>query len=399
MRLRHPDGSTVHLAYCTNVHPAEELDGILRQLAVFAEPVRERLGAARLGVGLWLPHRTARLLAHDEKALARLRGELSARGLETVTLNGFPYRGFHDPVVKRAVYAPDWSEPSRLAYTLDLARILSALLPEDATRGSISTLPLGWRTCWTPARHDRARRALDLLAEGLAELAARTGRTIRVGIEPEPGCAVSTVRDACARLSGLDTEHIGVCLDACHLAVDFEEPGPALRRLAAAGLPVVKAQLSSALQADDPSDPAVRQALARFAEPRFLHQTRAGAHEALAHWDDLDLALRATGGPRARTPVEAGWKWRVHFHVPVHADPCPPLTSTRPVLADTIQALLSGPRPLTDHLEVETYTWSVLPGTRRSAGPADKDALVTGIAAELAWARDRLLASGLKEPD
>ncbi|MDT3397613.1 metabolite traffic protein EboE [Streptomyces sp. B1866] len=417
MRLRHPDGSTVHLAYCTNVHPAEDLDGVLRQLARFAGPVRDRLGVPCLGVGLWLAHDVARALARDAGALARLRTELDARGLEVVTLNGFPYRGFHEPVVKRAVYAPDWSEPARLAYTLDLARVLAGLLPADAVRGSVSTLPLGWRAGWSVAREDRARRALDLLAEGLAALAARTGRTVRVGLEPEPGCAVATVRDACARLRGqVDPARVGVCLDACHLATDFEEPRASLRGLAGAGLPVVKAQLSCALQADEPYEPAVRRALARFAEPRFLHQTRAAVpydppydppyaepeagpragapYRPVARWDDLDLALRATDdhhGPGGG----AGARWRVHFHVPVHADPEPPLAATRPVLVDTVRALMSGARPVTDHLEVETYTWSVLPVGSR---PADDAALVTGIAAELAWAREQLLAAGLRAP-
>ncbi|MGW3178816.1 metabolite traffic protein EboE [Kitasatospora sp. NPDC001119] len=389
MRLRHPDGSTVHLAYCTNVHPAEDLDGVLAQLAVHAEPVRERLAAPSLGLGLWLAHDVARTLATDATALDRLRRELSTRGLEVVTLNGFPYRGFHEPVVKRAVYRPDWSDPARLAYTLDLARVLSALLPEDAARGSISTLPLGWRVGWTTGHQDRARRGLDELAEGLAKSESDSGRRVRVGLEPEPGCVVSTVSDACARLTGLDTERIGVCLDVCHLAVDFEDPPSALRGLADAGLPVVKAQLSSALQADDPSDPAVRRALARFAEPRFLHQTRAEpAGPRPERWDDLDLALRSPADDADPRP------WRVHFHVPVHADPEPPLTATGPVLTDAIRALVHGPHPVTDHLEVETYTWSVLPGRDR---PSDDEALVAGIAAELAWTRQQLLAAGLRE--
>ena len=43
MRFRHPDGSTVHLAYCTNVHPAETLDGVLAQLRDHCEPVRRLL--------------------------------------------------------------------------------------------------------------------------------------------------------------------------------------------------------------------------------------------------------------------------------------------------------------------------------------------------------------------
>ncbi|MFF0793025.1 metabolite traffic protein EboE [Streptomyces spiralis] len=385
MRLLHPDGTVVHLAYCTNVHPAEDLDGVLAQLARHAEPVRERLGAPVLGLGLWLARDAAAALAADDAAVGGLRRELAARGLEVVTLNGFPYRGFHDPVVKHAVYRPDWTEPDRLHYTLDLARVLAALLPDDAAHGSVSTVPLGWRTPWTSAQADEAARTLDTLADGLADLAADTGRTIRVGLEPEPGCVVETTAEAARHLARVDTDRIGVCLDACHLAVGFEEPAAALARLEAAGLTVVKTQASCALQAADPSDPATREALARFAEPRFLHQVRERGNPPRAV-DDLDDAL--AGGLPGRDP------WRVHFHVPLHADPEPPLTTTRPELEATLAALLGGDTARTAHVEAETYTWGVLPEAGRPRGP---DALADGIAAELAFTRDHLISLGLKE--
>lgn len=145
MRFRHPDGRTIHLGYCTNVHPAEDLAGIVQQLETYAHPVRHRLAADRLGLGLWLPAPVAAELAADPGARRKLRAELAARGLEVFTLNGFPYRAFHAPVVKHAVYQPDWTSPERLRYTLDLARVLADLLPDGAARGSVSTLPLAWR--------------------------------------------------------------------------------------------------------------------------------------------------------------------------------------------------------------------------------------------------------------
>ncbi|MEV8560630.1 metabolite traffic protein EboE [Streptomyces sp. NPDC051917] len=385
MRLLHPDGTVVHLAYCTNVHPAEDFDGVLAQLARHAEPVRERLGVPVLGLGLWLARDAAAALAADGGAVGRLRRELTARGLEVVTLNGFPYRGFHDPVVKHAVYRPDWTTPDRLHYTLDLARVLAALLPDDAAYGSVSTVPLGWRTPWTARQAEEAARTLDTLAGGLAALAAGTGRTIKVGLEPEPGCVVETSAEAARHLARVDTDRIGICLDACHLAVGFEEPTAALARLDAAGLTVVKTQASCALQADDPSDPATRAALAAFTEPRFLHQVREQGTPPRAV-DDLDAAL--AGELPGRDP------WRVHFHVPLHADPEPPLTTTRPELEATLAALLGADTARTAHVEAETYTWGVLPEAARPQGP---EALADGIAAELAFTRDHLIALGLKE--
>ncbi|MFI0551328.1 metabolite traffic protein EboE [Streptomyces scabiei] len=385
MRLRHPDGTTVHLGYCSNVHQAEDVDGVLAQLADHAEPVRERLGADRLGIGLWLARDVVSELVAVPGEVKNLRGELAARGLETVTLNAFPYAGFHREVVKKDVYLPDWADEARLAHTLDCARVLAALLPDDAERGSVSTLPLAWRTPWPPDRADTARRALDRLTAGLAAIESDTGRRIRVGFEPEPGCVVETTAQAVRELRGLDPERLGVCLDACHLAVQFEEPGAALRRLADAGLPVVKLQASCAVEAPDPADPAAHAALRRLAEPRFLHQTRTAARQEspdVRGVDDLPEALE--GG----LPTDTG-PWRVHFHAPLHADPEPPLRTTADQLSRVLAGLLGGASAHCDHIEVETYTWSVLPEP-----PTD---LPGGIAAELAWARDRLTGLGLEE--
>lgn len=381
MRLRHRDGQTIHLGYCTNVHPGEDLPEILAQLDTYAVAARRLLPADRLGTGLWLAAPVAMQLAADPAAVARLRHELELRGLEVVTLNGFPYRSFHAPVVKHAVYQPDWSTPERLEYTVSLARILAGLLPDDAARGSVSTLPLAWRTHSLPWRSGSPQRRLAELAEKLAEVHAQTGRLVRAGFEPEPGCLLETTAQTVAALSGVDTRYLGVCLDLAHLACAWEEPAAALGRLAAAGLPVVKVQVSAALGADAPDDPVTAAALRGYAEPRFLHQTRSAAGQAA---DDLGEALDAGfGGP-----------WRVHYHVPLHAAPQPPLHATAGVLRAALAALAGGPAALCDHFEVETYTWHVLPPAQRPAGPQQ---LAAGIAAELRFTRGELLALGLRE--
>ncbi|TDD53786.1 xylose isomerase [Nonomuraea terrae] len=369
MRLRHPDGSAVHLSYCTNVHPAEDLPGIRRQLSGVAARVRALLGTDRLGVGLWLPQRAAAELLARRDDLAALREQLTALGLEVVTLNGFPYRGFHDEVVKYRVYQPDWAEAERLRYTLGLAEILAALLPDDVTEGTISTLPLAWRTGWTADKAAAVMANVDAAAQGLRALTARTGKVIRLGFEPEPGCLIETTPQAGPLLGDVDHDYLGLCLDACHMAVGFEEPGAGART----GLPIVKLQASCALEAP----PGAQRALAAFDEPRFLHQTRSAG----GFTDDLGEAL--AGG------LPADESWRVHFHVPLHADPPAPLTTSAPYLDGLLRTLLGGAAPLTRHVEVETYTWAVLPDA-----PPD---LAAGIAAELDWMRGRLASLGLKE--
>ncbi|MBW8699845.1 endonuclease 4 [Streptomyces sp. MBT84] len=387
MRFRHPDGSTVHLAYCTNVHPAETLDGVLLQLRDHCEAVRRRLGRDRLGIGLWLAKDAARALVTDPAALRRLRTELDQRGLEVVTLNGFPYEGFGAEEVKYRVYRPDWADPERLDHTTALARVLAGLLPDDVSEGSISTLPLFWRTAADERRAQAARTALRTLGERLDALAELTGRSIRIGLEPEPGCTVETTADAIAPLTSIAHERIGVCVDTCHLATSFEDPHPALEALRRTGVPVVKTQLSAALHAERPHLPEVREALAAFDEPRFLHQTRTVTDSGLQGTDDLGEALRGDVLPD-------GSPWRAHFHVPLHAAPAAPLTSTLPVLKAALTWLVGGPHPLTRHLEVETYTWQALPPELR---PRARARLTDGIAAELMLARDLLTDLGLKE--
>ncbi|WP_338675821.1 metabolite traffic protein EboE [Streptomyces sp. SCSIO 30461] len=386
MRFRHPDGSTIHLAYCTNVHPAETLDGVLAQLRDYCEPVRRRLGRDRLGIGLWLAEDAARVLADTPSALRGLRTELDRRGLEVVSLNGFPYRGFGDEQVKYRVYKPDWADPERLEYTAALALILTRLLPDDVEEGSVSTLPLAWRTA-DPDSVKAGCAALRALGGRLDTLADRTGRSVRIGLEPEPGCVIETTGDAIAPLRAIGHHRIGICVDICHLATSFEEPHHAFGELARAGVSVVKSQLSAALHVEHPHLPEVRARLAAFDEPRFLHQTRTVTGTGVRGTDDIGQAVDGEALPTDSS-------WRAHFHVPLHEPPALPLTSTLSVLKTSLTRLVGGPRPITRHLEVETYTWQALPPELR---PGTAARLVDGIAAELTLAHDLLTDLGLKE--
>jgi sugar phosphate isomerase/epimerase len=378
-RLIHPDGSVVHLAYCTNVHPAEDVDGVIGHLERFAGPVREELGTGTLGVGLWLAAPAARELVGDDAALERLRAALERLGLEAVTFNGFPYQGFHDEVVKQRVYVPDWTSEERREFTVALARILARLLPDDVADGSVSTLPLAWREGFGVDEARAARAELEATIEALRRLADETGKRVRVAVEPEPGCAIETVAGLVEGIAGLDEEVVGICLDACHSAVQFESPVEALARLSGAGVPIVKMQASAALRVE----PGRIGELADFVEPRFLHQTRTTENASVLGVDDLDQALDG-GLPRDE-------EWRVHFHVPVHLDEG---RTTQPQLRELLEGVFGGSGALTPHLELETYTWNVMPGDLRPDADA---ALVDGLARELSWLRDELKTLGLKE--
>lgn len=369
----------VELSYCTNVHPAEDLDGIVRQLDEHAGPIRRAAGLDRLGVGLWMPVGVASALSGDPGARAVLADALERNALELRTVNAFPYRGFHDDVVKLAVYRPDWTTRERRDYTLDCARALAALLPEGA-EGSISTLPLGWRAGWDAAADRAADENLTRLVEDLAVLESETGRTVRVAIEPEPGCILDDVADVVAWLGArphlTDGGRLGLCLDTCHLAVSFADPAAAVADVAAAGIRIVKVQASVALEVPDPADPRTIEALRPFAEERYVHQVREAGGTRRA--DDLPEVLDAA------EPWPTDRPWRVHVHIPLHARPAEPLRATTEVLLAAVAAVLEAPGGGDAHLDVETYTWSVLP---RELQP---ETLVSGIAAELRWAHTHL---------
>jgi sugar phosphate isomerase/epimerase len=372
------------LSYCTNVHPAEDLAGVLAQLDRYAEPVRRLVGVDVLGLGLWLPAVLAAELAASPELRAKLRAELDARGLEVYTLNAFPYGGFHDDVVKHSVYRPEWTDVARLRYTIDCATVLADLLPDSATYGSISTLPLAWRTPWSPEDDDRATAALAELTGVLEGMAASSGRPIRLAVEPEPGCVLDTVADAVRWLAPrVDPRYVGLCLDTCHLAVSFADPAATVAAIHEAGLEVVKVQASAALQVEEPGSDAARLALADFTEPRYLHQVRERT--------ESGTVLAADDLPEARTELPGRNPWRVHFHVPLHARPAAPLSATTDVLRTAIATLRSTVDGMLPHVEVETYTWSVLPET---AGGGGDTALIRGIAAELRWAAANLLEPG-----
>ncbi|MRX43377.1 metabolite traffic protein EboE [Agromyces kandeliae] len=370
----------MHLSYCTNVHPAEDLDGVIAQLHAAAGPIRRAAGLDLLGVGLWLPAPLAARLANETAALARLRAALEEEGLEVRTLNAFPYEAFHADVVKLGVYSPDWTDPARLDYTIDAARVLAELLPPGG-EGSISTLPLGWREGWDAAADRAATAALVSLGAELRAIRAETGRVIRLAIEPEPGCVLDDVADTVAWLDAhrqrIDLEHVGICLDTCHLAVSFADPRTEVERIASAGIRVVKVQASAALHVDRPGAPAARAAVAGYAEDRYLHQVRERAANGPIRVDDLPEALEV---------LPASAPWRVHFHVPLHVEPEPPLRATTEVLEAALDAVVAVQPVDQLHVDVETYTWSVLPGVD-AEHPLD---LVDGIAGELRWASARL---------
>jgi sugar phosphate isomerase/epimerase len=386
--------SSLPLSYCTNVHPGRSLAEVEQGLDRYTVAVRSNFGDP-LAAGLWLAAPVVRELLSNRGRVSAFRDSLDRRGLTCHTLNAFPYGDFHSRRVKENVYLPDWADSRRLEYTIDCARILAQLLPEG-TDGSISTMPLGFKEFPQPPGFPR--HCLDSLLQvaiALDRLFQESGRLIRLAIEPEPYCLLETTDEVVRFFEQLWQEaaaqnrleiarrHLGLCYDVCHQAVEFEDIEPSFRKLSSAGVRLNKIQISCALELESPADNVEgRQALAQYVEGRYLHQTMARDLSGnILRQVDLTQALALEPPADFRDcPV-----WRIHFHVPVDAERLGPLATTRREMRQALAAL-----PLLDeapHLEVETYTWEVLPDRSTETG---ENRLIEGLTRELLATRDLL---------
>ncbi len=375
MRLRHRSGRTIFLTCGVDLRTGGDLTDLVASLDGYAG-VRDLLGAATLAVSLRLTPAAATALALDGRARARLRTELAARGLEVVTVDGVSLAEPGGSPGRDDRYHPDWTSPRRLTYTLDLARVLVDLLPDDAVRGSVSTVGVAWRAPWGDTRDRDLARMFGRLSGGLTEIAWHTGRAVRVGFQPEPGCLLDSTARAVEVLGRVDTDRLGVTLDLASLACAWEQPAESLDRLATAGIPVVRVQATTALHAEHP--PLAAAALRGYVEPQQRHQTSTPTGD---HTDDLDEALAAMpAGP-----------WRIRYPLPLHVSAPPGLAATTDVWRSALRELVTGTLPGCDHLCVDTGTWDVLPPGERPRH------LVDAVAAEFAYALRELTALGLHQ--
>jgi hypothetical protein len=375
---------------------------VLINLKTYLPKLKQTLAPDQpFGIGLRLADGASRELLQDNHLL-ELQQWLSQNDFYVFTLNGFPYGSFHRQVVKDQVYAPDWSTPERLDYTQRLVQILAALLPEGMD-GSISTLPISYKPWWVdrPEAGAAVRRQsvihLALLTAQLLQLRQTTGQLIHIGLEPEPDGLIENTREVIEffdrdllplgsqwlqQQRGLSQaeavaalqEHIRICYDTCHFAVEYEQPEPALQQLTAAGIQLSKVQLSSALRIPLAQTVADRQEiwqhLQPFAESTYLHQVIAQeATGELRHYPDLAVALPHLLQTSAQ-------EWRTHFHVPIFIRDYARFSSTQDHLTATLGYLQQ--HPYCSYLEIETYTWDVLP-------PEMKLDVSTSIQREYEW--------------
>ena len=389
------DRDSIIQGYCTNVHAGTTLPQIKGNLTDYSSQIRSMFAPEKpMGIGLWLCNEVCQELTASHQAVP-FANWLEENQFHPFTINGFPYKDFHQPVVKHRVYQPTWADKQRLDYTISLGRIHSRLL-KQTNFGTISTLPLGWKSDDSHEFRQRCAENLIRCSQELAEIRDKSGKHIFLCIEPEPGCILQTsdqlvefferyllVGDEQANRQLLD--FVGVCHDICHAAVMFEPQKAALDLYRSRGIHVGKYQVSSAIQTEfgfqaDPEQVETNiNVLHQFAEDRYLHQTVIYDGGTTVFFEDLNLALQQHG----RSPFGT---WRIHYHVPIFTSQLAVLDTTQSDIRDCIGWVQDSESQLPEiHFEIETYAWSVLPETLRSKSLADD------IAREMIWFRDSCL--------
>ena len=383
----------MHLAYCTNVHRGETWAETFDSLDTHTLRVKERVQPkGRYAIGLRLSDQASRELA-DPKTLLAFQRWLDVHDCYVFTINGFPFGQFHGTRVKENVYLPDWTDVRRLDYTTRLFDLLAQLVP-PGIEGSVSTLPGSFKDFITTPEQERAiRNNIWRCVEHIAMLSERTGHNFHLGLEPEPFGYFENSPETVKFFNQLSDEHpkdprlnthLGVNYDTCHFAIEFEEPADALKHFQQYDIRISKIHLSNALKLRP--TPAALQRLAAFADDVYLHQVIVRhANGSLTKFRDLAPALSSS---LATTPAVRD-EWRVHFHVPLQMQPTVELDTTADHVNGLLKCLQAQPQ-LCSHLEMETYTWAVLPEPLRSRDVTDQ------IIAEYDWTLRQLATQGLR---
>jgi sugar phosphate isomerase/epimerase len=382
----------LHLAYCTNVHRGETWTETFAALEQHTLRVKARVHPkGPYAIGLRLSDLASRELS-DPETMFKLQRWLEQHDCYVFTINGFPFGQFHGTRVKENVHRPDWTDERRVEYTKRLFDLLAQLVPVGV-EGSVSTSPGSYKDFIASPEQERAMRDnFWRVVEHLDALSARANRQFHLGVEPEPFGWFENTAETLRFFGQMRDEHpgdarldryLGVNYDACHFAIEFEDPAQALAQFQTNGIRLSKMHLSNALKLR-PTATSLRE-LAAFDEEVYLHQVIVRrADGLLTKFSDLPSALQSASARNS----DAGDEWRVHFHVPLHWQPTGELNTTADHVLGLLKALQARPH-LCSHLEMETYTWAVLPEPWRSRDVVDQ------LVGEYDWTLRQLAEHGL----
>src|SRR6516165_6353659 len=394
-------GRLGHLSYATLVHPGDNWELMSHSLRTYVPQVKARVSPNQpFGLSLRLAAPSAETLVKDSVARDGLKRFLAENDIYLYTANAFPYGAFKNTIVKEQVYEPDWRSEERTQYTINVADILADVAPEGLAP-SIQSAPLGFKPRVTgPDVVESYTEHVLRVAARLVDIHARTGRMVGLSLEPEPFCFLETTDEAVdyftnhlysgaaaarlAKLAGIPISeahialrrHVGVVFDICHQAVEYENISESLQKLVDAGIPIFKLQEAAALYMPEVTAPVV-DVLTRYADTIYLTQTmekKDGRYNRFLNLEDAFAAWKQSSGPR---------EWRTHIHVPVFLDDLGMFRTTRFAIEDALRYHKSN--PLSRQLEIETYTWDVLPASLKTGDVVDY------VCRELEWVKGQLL--------
>ena len=393
-------GKLGHLTYSTLVHPGDTWDEMWHSLKTYVPKVKERVAPKeRFGVSLRLSAASAEQLINSPRERAELKAFLDANDMYLYTVNAFPYGPFKNTIVKEQVYEPDWRSEERTQYTINVAEILAEVAPDDVNP-SIQSPPLGFKPNVTGPEVEQAfARNIRRVAAHLARLEERTGKTVTPALEPEPYCYLETTEETIAffqnhlrtqasleelgRDLGTSAQgarevlrrDVGTVYDICHQAVEFEDMAKSLQSLADADVPVFKLQEAAAVRMPEVTQDTV-DALKEYSDSVYLTQTIEKKDGRLTRFLNLQDAFKAfenDPGPR---------EWRTRFHVPVFLEDLGPFKTTRFAIEEALA--FHKATPVSGQLEIETYTWDVLPEHLKTGD------IVDYVSREIEWVRGQL---------
>ena len=390
-----------HLTYSTLVHPGDTWEDMWASLRTYVPKVKARVcPRGPFGVSLRLSASSADTLANSPAVRDKLKKFLNDNDMYLYTVNAFPYGPFKNRIVKEQVYEPDWRSEERTQYTINVADVLADLAVAGISP-SIQSAPLGFkpRVTGNDVVASYSQHVLRVAAH-LVALEARTGCTVTLALEPEPFCFLETTDETVdyftkhlysgaaaatlAKIAGIPISeahialrrHVGVVFDICHQAVEYENIAQSLQMLVDAGIPIFKLQEAAAMRIPQVTQKIV-DTLTRYADTIYLTQTvekKDGKLTRFLNLEDAFAAWKANPGPR---------EWRTHFHVPVFLDSLGDFGTTRFAIEDALRFHKTS--PLSRQLEIETYTWDVLPDHLKTGD------IVDYVTREIEWVRGQLL--------
>ena len=385
------------VGYCANVHPTLGTADLIHNIAHYASDVREKLALTSMAYGLWIPNKIASSLHDSQHSISELKDTLLENSVSIRTINAFPYGNFHQKIVKASVYTPTWAETSRVLYTMQIAKLFVKLMGSSQQKGSISTLPLGYKTEWHEELENLAIKNLCSIANQLSDLEANTGKRIIVCIEMEPDCALESTSELVVFFEKLRSKssiyqanpdtinrYLGICFDVCHQAVMHEAIAHSLKAIHSNDITIGKVQISNALRIKQQTDISAEE-FSLLIDEKYLHQMKAGSESKIV--DSVQDLNKHSIHKLANSPYE----WRIHFHVPVYLEEFSigntTINTTRHCIDETLLYLHQNPE-LEPDIEIETYTLPVLL-SHQEKNYNDSDLIAT-LVTEMNWLHTRM---------